>query len=52
MIGNTHERAKALGLQYFYQAIDLIREKVLGPGPHSLGTVYEPLASGGGRDKP
>ncbi|KAJ6169403.1 hypothetical protein N7497_002246 [Penicillium chrysogenum] len=30
MIGNTHERAKALGLQYFYQAIDLIREKVLG----------------------
>lgn len=29
-IGRSHERAKALGLQYFYQAIDYIREKVLG----------------------
>ncbi|OQE42298.1 hypothetical protein PENCOP_c004G08010 [Penicillium coprophilum] len=33
MIGHTHERAKALGLQYFYQAIDLIRQKVLGLPP-------------------
>lgn len=30
LIGRTHERAKALGLQYFYQLIDIIREKVLG----------------------
>ncbi|EED18548.1 HVA22 domain membrane protein [Talaromyces stipitatus ATCC 10500] len=29
-IGRSHERAKALGLQYFYQLIDIIREKVLG----------------------
>lgn len=29
-IVNSHERAKTMGLQYFYQAIDLIREKVLG----------------------
>jgi hypothetical protein len=30
MIGRTHERAKALGLQYFYQMFDLVREKLLG----------------------
>ncbi|PWY68680.1 hypothetical protein BO70DRAFT_366047 [Aspergillus heteromorphus CBS 117.55] len=29
-IGRSHERAKALGLQYFYQALDYIRENVLG----------------------
>lgn len=33
MIGRTHERAKALGLQYFYQAVDFIRVKVLGLPP-------------------
>lgn len=33
MIGRAHERAKALGLQYFYRAIDLVREKVLGLPP-------------------
>ncbi|RHZ61553.1 HVA22/TB2/DP1 family protein [Aspergillus thermomutatus] len=34
-IGRFHEQAKALGLQYFYQAIDYIREKVLGlPAQH------------------
>lgn len=33
LIGHTHERAKALGLQYFYKAIDLIREKLLGLPP-------------------
>ncbi|CAG7968169.1 unnamed protein product [Penicillium salamii] len=33
MIGHTHEKAKALGLQYFYQAIEMIREKVLGLPP-------------------
>ncbi|KAB8230326.1 hypothetical protein ETB97_006718 [Aspergillus alliaceus] len=27
-IGRSHERAKALGLQYFYQALDWIRENV------------------------
>ncbi|KAJ5725682.1 uncharacterized protein N7483_007039 [Penicillium malachiteum] len=33
IIGRSHERAKALGLQYFYQAVDLIRTKVLGLPP-------------------
>lgn len=33
LISRSHERAKALGLQYFYRAIDLIREKVLGLPP-------------------
>lgn len=33
LIGRSHERAKALGLQYFYKAIDLIREKLLGLPP-------------------
>ena len=33
MIGNAHEKAKALGLQYFYKVIDLVREKVLGLPP-------------------
>ncbi|KAK9596217.1 hypothetical protein V6Z92_002699 [Aspergillus fumigatus] len=34
-IGRFHEQAKALGLQYFYQAIDYIREKILRlPGQH------------------
>ncbi|OQE27838.1 hypothetical protein PENSTE_c004G03920 [Penicillium steckii] len=33
LIGRTHERAKALGLQYFYMAIDFIREKVMGLPP-------------------
>lgn len=32
-IGRSHEQAKALGLQYFYKAIDLIREKVIGLPP-------------------
>ena len=32
-IGRAHERAKKLGLQYFYQFVDLIREKVLGRPP-------------------
>ncbi|KAJ5232372.1 TB2/DP1/HVA22-related protein [Penicillium chermesinum] len=33
LIGRSHERARALGLQVFYQAIDLIRQKVLGLPP-------------------
>ncbi|KAJ5647120.1 hypothetical protein N7490_003492 [Penicillium lividum] len=33
LIGRGHERAKALGLQYFYQAMDMIRVKVLGLPP-------------------
>ncbi|KAJ5790606.1 uncharacterized protein N7518_007617 [Penicillium psychrosexuale] len=33
MIGRTHERAKALGLQYFYKAIDFVRQRVLGLPP-------------------
>ncbi|CAP99207.1 Pc22g19190 [Penicillium rubens Wisconsin 54-1255] len=45
MIGNTHERAKALGLQYFYQAIDLIREKVLGLPPQRPTTPPQPGAA-------
>lgn len=33
LIGHSHERAKVLGLQYFYKAIDLIRENLLGLPP-------------------
>ncbi|KAL2012841.1 hypothetical protein VTN00DRAFT_366 [Thermoascus crustaceus] len=33
LIGRAHERAKAAGLQYLNQAIDLFREKVLGLPP-------------------
>lgn len=33
LIGRSHERAKDLGLQSFYKAIDLIREKLLGLPP-------------------
>lgn len=32
-IGQAHERAKKAGLQYLYQAIDLVREKALGLPP-------------------
>lgn len=45
MIGKTHERAKAMGLQYFYQAIDLIREKVLGLPPQRPATPPQPGAA-------
>jgi len=41
-IANSHERAKALGLQYFYQLIDLIREKVLGLPPQTGGASPPP----------
>jgi hypothetical protein len=46
LIGRTHERAKALGLQYFYKAVDLIREKVLGLPPQRPATAAAPLATG------
>ncbi|KAJ9492115.1 hypothetical protein VN97_g1162 [Penicillium thymicola] len=45
MIGHTHERAKTLGLQYFYQAIDLIRQKVLGLPPQRPTTPPQPGAA-------
>ncbi|KAL4965704.1 TB2/DP1, HVA22 family-domain-containing protein [Aspergillus stella-maris] len=37
-IGRSHERAKALGLQYFYQLIDFVRERVLGLPPQRPAT--------------
>lgn len=46
-IANSHEKAKALGLQYFYQLIDLIREKVLGLPPQT-GAASPPPPSGAG----
>jgi TB2/DP1, HVA22 family len=47
LIGRGHERAKALGLQYFYKAIELIREKVLGLPPlHLARTPPPPPATG------
>jgi hypothetical protein len=46
LIGQGHERAKALGLQYFYQLIDLIREKVLGLPPQQAATAAPPPATG------
>lgn len=67
-IGSLHERAKALGLQYFYQAIDFVRERVLGlppqrpqtPPPASatsyaqslLSRFYLPSAVGGNNPAP
>ncbi|KAJ5327836.1 TB2/DP1/HVA22-related protein [Penicillium brevicompactum] len=44
-IGQTHERLKAMGLQYFWQAIDLIREKVLGLPPQRPETPPQQGAS-------
>lgn len=41
-IGRAHERAKDLGLQYFYQVVDLIREKVLGRPPRRAATPPPP----------
>ena len=46
-IANSHERAKALGLQYFYQLIDLIREKVLGLPPQTGGASPPPPSGAG-----
>lgn len=45
MIGSTHEKAKAMGLQYFYQAIELIRVKVLGLPPQRPATPPQPGAA-------
>ncbi|EEA24768.1 hypothetical protein TMatcc_007869 [Talaromyces marneffei ATCC 18224] len=46
-IGHAHERAKALGLQYFYQLIDIIREKVLGmPSQQQQQQMAPPQAAG------
>lgn len=41
-IGRAHERAKAAGLQYFYQAIDLIRERILGLPPQRAAAAPPP----------
>jgi hypothetical protein len=46
LIGRTHESAKSLGLQYFYQLIDLVREKVLGLPPQRPATAATPQATG------
>ena len=47
LIGRTHERAKALGLQYFYQLIDIIREKVLGmPSQQQQQQMAPPPSAG------
>lgn len=46
LIGQGHERAKSLGLQYFYQLVDLIREKVLGLPPQQAATAAPPQATG------
>ncbi|EPS28763.1 hypothetical protein PDE_03709 [Penicillium oxalicum 114-2] len=45
-IGRSHERAKALGLQYFYKAFDLIREKVMGLPPQQPAPPHPPPPSG------
>ncbi|KAL1982775.1 hypothetical protein VTN96DRAFT_891 [Rasamsonia emersonii] len=46
LIGRTHERAKALGLQYFFKAVDWIREKILGLPPQRPATAAPPPATG------
>ncbi|KAF9886716.1 hypothetical protein FE257_011230 [Aspergillus nanangensis] len=67
-IGKSHERAKALGLQYFYQALDWVRENVLrlpaqrpatppatGPASYAqslLSRFYIPTAAGGSTSAP
>ncbi|KAL3490515.1 TB2/DP1, HVA22 family-domain-containing protein [Aspergillus germanicus] len=52
-IGRAHERARVMGLQYFYQAIDWVRERVLGlppqrpptPPPASAASYAQSLLS-------
>ncbi|KMU78306.1 HVA22 domain containing membrane protein [Coccidioides immitis RMSCC 3703] len=46
-IGETHERAKEAGLNYLYQAIDLIREKVLGLPPVLAAEAAPPPPASG-----
>ncbi|KAL1996456.1 hypothetical protein VTN49DRAFT_221 [Thermomyces lanuginosus] len=46
MIGRIHERAKTYGLQYFYQAVDWVREKILGLEPRRRTTAAPPPAAG------
>lgn len=45
-IGRAHERAKTLGLEHFYQVVNLIREKILGLPPVSTtGAVPRPASA-------
>ncbi|KAJ9209645.1 hypothetical protein DTO166G4_8775 [Paecilomyces variotii] len=41
-IGRSHERAKTAGLQYFYQLVDLVREKILGLPPQQRAANVAP----------
>lgn len=44
-IGRAHERAKDLGFQYFYKAVDLFRENVLGLPPQNRAAPPPPATS-------
>lgn len=46
LIVHSHEQAKTLGLQYLYQAIDLIREKILVLPPLQQPAAAPPPPSG------
>ena len=43
-IGTAHERAKDLGFQYFYRAVDFIRERILGLPAQRSATPPPPPA--------
>ncbi|PGH04454.1 hypothetical protein AJ80_08507 [Polytolypa hystricis UAMH7299] len=45
-MAQTHESARAAGLEYFYKAVDLFREKVLNLPPMSKAEPAPPSASG------
>lgn len=47
-IGETHERAKAAGLNYLYRAIDFIRERALGLPPALTAEAAAPAPTAAG----
>lgn len=47
-IAQSHDQAKALGLQYFYRAIELVREKVLGLPPQQQHGPADASSAPGG----
>jgi hypothetical protein len=46
-IGDMHQQAKALGLQYLYKAIDFVRENVLGLPPQTTAAAPPPPSGAG-----
>ena len=46
-IGRLHEQAKGMGLQYFYQLVELVQEKVLGRQPQRPAAPSAPTSTAG-----